>query len=191
MPVADAAERSLTVETADNHAYFYSDVNADRCLALMRQLRGAASLLTEERLRRQLPENYPHVPIWLHILSGGGDVFPGLSVAGQIPNLSAPVYSIIEGYTASAATLISMACPRRFIQRDAFLLIHQVSAAAWGTYNQIRDEVHLLDMLMDRLIEFYRAHSKLPRRKLRQMLQRDTWLDAQEALKAGFVDEII
>ena len=101
-----AVERSdpLTVETVNNHIYFYSGVNTDRCLALIKQLRELDTAFRNEYLSRNLPEGHPQTPIWLHIHSGGGDLFTGFSVADQIKQIDTPVYSIVEGYCASAAT---------------------------------------------------------------------------------------
>lgn len=180
----------LTVETIDNHVYFYSGVNSDRCLALVRQLREADSRLRSEHLSRNLPSGYEEVPIWLHIYSGGGDLFAGLAMADQIQMIKTPVYSIIEGYCASAATLISMSCTRRYIHKRALFLIHQLSDVAWGTYEQIQDEMNMLDMAMAMLVDFYASRSKQKEKEIRALLKRDSWFNAKQCLDRGFVDEI-
>jgi ATP-dependent protease ClpP protease subunit len=108
----------LTVETVDNHIYFYADVDSDRCLALIRAIRQADSELRSEYLSRGL-EGTPLTPIWLHLHSYGGDLFTGFSVADQLTMIKTPIYSIVEGICTSAATLISMSCSKRYICRAA------------------------------------------------------------------------
>ncbi len=60
----------LTVETVDNHIYFYADADSDRCLALMRTVRETDAQLRSEYLSRGL-EGQPLTPMWLHIHSYG------------------------------------------------------------------------------------------------------------------------
>ncbi len=181
----------LTVETVDNHVYFYADVDSDRCLALMRTIRETDAMLRAEYLSRGL-EGMPPTPIWLHLYSYGGDLFTGFSVADQLSMIKSPIYSVVEGICASAATLISMSCSRRYILPRSFMLIHQLSAFVWGTHEQFKDEMSLQQKAMDRLVEFYVDKSKVgSEADLRNMLQRDFWMDAETCVKLGFADEIL
>lgn len=180
----------LTVETVDNHIYFYADVDSDRCLALMRSIRQVDASLRQEYLSRDM-EGLPPTPIWLHIHSYGGDLFTGFSVADQLTMIKTPIYSIVEGICASAATLISMSCVKRFILPSSFMLIHQLSGVKWGTHEQFKDEMALQSKAMDRLVEFYARRSRVSIDDVRSMLMRDYWMDADACLKQGFVDEVL
>ncbi|HEX2908664.1 MAG TPA: Clp protease ClpP [Phototrophicaceae bacterium] len=181
----------LTVETVDNHIYFYADVDSDRCLALVRAIREADASLRSEYLSRGL-DGLPATPIWLHIYSYGGDLFTGFSVADQLSMIKSPVYSVVEGICASAATLISMSCTKRYILPRSFMLIHQLSAFVWGTHEQFKDEMSLQQKAMDRLVEFYVSKSKVgSEEELRTMLQRDFWMDAETCVKLGFADDVL
>jgi ATP-dependent protease ClpP protease subunit len=148
-------------------------------------------MFRNEHLSRNLPKGYPRTPIWLHVHSGGGDLFAGLSMADQLRQIDTPIYSIVEGYCASAATLISMSCSKRFIQPSAFVLIHQLSAISWGTYEQLRDDMHMYDMAMEKLVEFYKQNTKLKRKQIKEMLKRDSWFQASECLQHGLADELL
>lgn len=186
----NGGEKTLTVETVDNHVYFYADVDSDRVLALMREIKDLDKDLRNERLSRQIPEDYPKTPIWLHVHSGGGDIFAGLSAADQLRTIQTPIFSIIEGMCASAATLITIGADRRYIMPSAFMLIHQISSFAWGTHEEFKDEMRLQEMLMDILVGWYESHSNLEADNIRDMLRRDSWMNAQQALEAGLVDAI-
>jgi ATP-dependent protease ClpP protease subunit len=182
--------RRLTVETVDNHIYFYADVDSDRCLALMREIREVDSTLRSEYLSRGM-EGMPATPIWLHIHSYGGSLFSGFSVADQLTMIKSPIYSVVEGICASAATLIAASCSKRYILPNSFMLIHQLSSFMWGTHEQFKDEMTLQSKAMDRLVEFYAKRSKLSVDEIRTMLTRDFWIDAETCIKHGFVDEIM
>ncbi|MBZ0277806.1 MAG: ATP-dependent Clp protease proteolytic subunit [Anaerolineae bacterium] len=180
----------LTVETVDNHIYFYADVDSDRCLALMRAIRNADTDLRTEHLSRGL-EGTPLTPIWLHIHSYGGDLFTGFSMADQLKMIKTPIYSVVEGICASAATLIAMSCVKRYILPSSFVLIHQLSGFVWGTHEQFKDEMTLQNKAMDRLVQFYAAHSKTGEEQIRSMLTRDFWMDAETCVEMGFADEVL
>ena len=47
------------------------------------------------------------------------------------------------------------------------------------------------DLLMEKIKKIYSEHTKIPKRKLNQILKRDLWFDAEACLKYGLVDEII
>jgi ATP-dependent protease ClpP protease subunit len=180
----------LTVETVDNHIYFYADVDSDRCLALIRAIRQTDAELRSEYLSRGLEGMQP-TPIWLHIHSYGGDLFTGFSVADQLKMIKTPIYSVVEGICASAATLISMSCVKRYILPSSFMLIHQLSGVKWGTHEQFKDELTLQSKAMDRLVEFYAHHASVSNEEVRNMLTRDYWMDAEQCVQHGFVDEIL
>lgn len=186
----NAVGTTLTVETVDNHVYFYAQVDSDRCLALIKGLRELDARLRAEQASRGLEGIHPPIPIWLHVNSGGGSLFDALSIADQIGQIGSPVYSIVEGFAASAATIISMSCHERYITKSSFMMIHQLSAGSWGTYEQIKDNVKVLDMSMELLRSFYANHSKIQPEEVEELLRHDSWFSAQDCLERGMVDKI-
>ena len=188
--MSETENRALTVESTGNHVYFYADVDSDRCLALLREIREIDADLREEYRSRDL-EGFPAVPIWLHIHSYGGSLFSGFSTADQLKLIKSPIYVIVEGVCASAATLIALACSKRYILPNSFMLVHQLSGLMWGTHEQFKDEMKLQAMAMERLVRFYTAHTHVSEESVRDMLTRDTWMDAETCLAQGFVDAIL
>lgn len=189
----EGGDSALTVETVDNHIYFYATVDDDRCLDLIKQIKELDKKLIQERLSRDLPEDYPYTPIWLHINSPGGSPFSAFAVIDQFGKITSPLWSIAEGVTASAATLIHLACDKRYMQRNAYMLIHQLHSMAWGmySYEQQKDDMVLSDMLMDNFNEFYVEHSGMSIEDVSARLKRDSWLNAKMCLELGLVDEIL
>jgi hypothetical protein len=49
---ASDAPARLTVESIDNHVYFYADVDSDRCLSMIRQIREIDIRLRTEQISR-------------------------------------------------------------------------------------------------------------------------------------------
>jgi ATP-dependent protease ClpP protease subunit len=181
----------MTVETFDNHVYYYASVDSDRGLALMRAIREKDHQLRAEQLSRGL-DGVPLTPIWLHIHSFGGDLFAGLSLADQLATIKSPLYAIVEGICASAATLLSLSCTRRYILPSSYMLVHQLTSFVWGTHEQFKDEMALQQMLMERLVQFYVSKTKIKQPDaIKQMLTRDFWMDADKCVELGFADEIL
>ncbi len=180
----------MTVETIDNHIYFYADIDSDRGLALMRTLRELDHKLRAEQLSR-FNGDAPVTPIWLHIYSYGGDLFTGFSLADQLTMVKSPVYAVVEGICASAATLLALSCKKRYILPSSVMLVHQLSAFAYGTHEQFKDEMVLQQMLMQKLVRFYGERTKLTADEIEKMLTRDFWMDAETCVKHGFADEIL
>jgi|CXWL01.1.fsa_nt_gi ATP-dependent protease ClpP protease subunit len=179
----------MAAPPSGNHVYFNSFVDSDKCQALMQQLREC------DRNLRRIAFDYdladaPAIPIYLHIQSYGGDLLVGLGMIDQLKAIKSPIHSIIEGYCCSAATLISMACTRRFITPNSYMLIHQFTSFVWGTYEQFKDDMVLQNMLIEQLVEFYSKRSDTSKKDVRKMLKHDTWLNAAQAFDRGFVDMI-
>ena len=68
--------------------------------------------------------NIKNIPIYLHINSFGGSLYDAYAALDTIKNLRVPIYSVIEGCAASAGTIISVVCNKRFIGENAHMLIH-------------------------------------------------------------------
>lgn len=187
---ATERESAQLVRKIDNHIYFYADVESEHCLSLIQQVREADTELRAEHLSRGM-DGQPLTPIWLHINSYGGELFTGFALADQLPLIKSPVYGIVEGICASAATLIALSCSKRFILPSSFMLIHQLSSFKWGTHEQFKDEMTLQSKAMDRLVEFYARKTRVTAEEVRTMLARDYWLDAETAIRLGFAEALL
>ncbi len=186
-----ATIKPMTVEAIGTHVYYYANVNTDRTLDLIRQIREIDGMLRSERDNRNLPEDFPQTPIWLHIQSYGGDLFAAFALSDQLQQIQTPICTIVEGICASAATLISMVGTRRYISPNSVMLIHELVSFMWGKHSEFQDEMIIQDALMEQLAAFYLQHSKLKKTQLKKMLKHDTWITAQEALAFNMVDEVL
>ena len=128
-----------------NQIYFYSDVARESVYVLNRQL-----IEVEKHLKYvQFTYNLIKPPdIELYISSEGGDVFSSFSTVDRIKSSTIPVNTYVEGIAASAATLLSVVGHRRYIRRNSFMLIHQLSSGMWGSFAQFKDEMQNLELIM-------------------------------------------
>ena len=70
------------------------------------------------------------------------------------------------------------------------MLIHQLSSFFWGKYEEFKDEKQNLDKIMEMIKKVYAEYTKIPTKKLEEILKHDLWLDADQCLEYGLVDEI-
>jgi len=172
----------------NNELYFYNDVNTDSALVLNKTLSDLSRQLLIAQITFDLQEK-PHIK--LHINSDGGEVFGALSIVDRIQSSKVPVHSYAEGLVASASTLISVSCHKRYIRRNTILLIHQVRSWFEGTYEDFNDEKQNMDLIMKIVKDIYLKHTKFTEEELNTLLKRDIYLNAEDAIKYGLADEIV
>lgn len=189
-PKDDSSHESnnSTLEIVNNRIYFYSEISREHILTLNKALREKSS----EYIRQQIILDLEQIiPIYLHINSYGGSVVSGLSGMDNILLSKSPIYTIVDGVSASAATLLSLVGKKRFITKNSVMLIHQISSMHWGKYNELKDEMENTEMFMSKLKEIYGKYTKIPLEKLDEILKHDLYFDAETCLKYKMVDKII
>lgn len=193
--VAQACQETLghastdfnVVDTSHNRIFFYSGVTRPKILQLNKNIFN----LNVNMLSKTGPLEYEPPPIKLHINSYGGSVFAGLSALDYIKNSKVPVHTIIDGCAASAATLMSCVGAHRQMHRNSFMLVHQLSGAMWGKFQEMEDDFENSKMLMNKIKNIYNEHTKIPKREMDKILKHDLWWEAEKCLQYGLVDEII
>ena len=118
--------RKITRE--GNHIFFHAEVDRGSVFEMIEYLRKCEldNIMNAHKMCMD------EIPIYLHINSFGGCVFDAMTAIDAIQACKVPVYTIIEGSTASAGTLMSVVGTKRFMRPNAYMLIHQLSAGAWG-----------------------------------------------------------
>jgi ATP-dependent Clp protease protease subunit len=183
----DEKEDDLSgISRENNRILFYSEIDRKSILKLIGLIKEAEeySMILSMRL------SIDAVPIYLHINSEGGMVFDVFIAMDVIRNCRVPVYSVIDGATASCGTLLSVVCAKRYIRPSAFMLIHQLSSECWGKMREIEDEYKILVELMDKIKATYKQHSKLKKKQIKKLLNHDLWLNAETSIEYGLADEL-
>ena len=132
----------------DNHIFFCTDVS-DKSIA---KLNSFIFQLNKENTKylyllknKTIEQTFP--PIFLHIKSYGGCVMSALAAIDIMETSMSPIYTIIEGYAASAATMLSIMGEKRYMHKNAHMLIHQMSSGFWGKMEEIKDEMKNLNRI--------------------------------------------
>ncbi|MEY8441805.1 head maturation protease, ClpP-related [Lactobacillaceae bacterium 24-114] len=129
----------------------------------------------------------------LHINSPGGSVFEGIAIYNMLKQNSAQINVYIDGLAASIASVIAMSGDTIFMPSNSMMMIHNPWTMAIGNASELRKQADDLDQIAKSSIQTYLAKSgdKLDEKALKQLLDAETWLTAQEALDYGLADEVM
>jgi ATP-dependent protease ClpP protease subunit len=176
-----------------NEYYLYNDISIKSVMSLLKFIKNAEKRWNNFLLEfSDLVKNAEPKPLKIFINSNGGEIFAAIPIIDAIINSPIPIYTYIEGMSASAASLISMVGHKRFITKNSFMLIHELRSGVEGTYSNILDEKENCDKIMTVIKRTYlnKTNNKLDNDFLDKILKRDLILTSEECLNYGLVDEI-
>ena len=181
------AEPATTVQSTNNNIYFYGAVSESSTLQLKTKLEELDTHLQTIAIHYKIEAP----PIHLHIQSYGGSLLHTFYIMDVIKLLKTPVYTYIDGFAASAATLMSVCGKRRFMTESSVMLVHQLSSGASGKFEEIKNEYSNLVEFMEIIKKTYLNYGNISSDSLDALLKQDLWLNSAKSLEYGFIDEII
>ena len=184
-PNGGKPEKHISVH--ENKIYYYSNVNRESAVELNKKIGEIES--KSLTLANTLDIDPPVLKILIN--SGGGSITAGISSMDTILRCKVPVHTYVDGFAASAATFLSIVGNYRFMSRNSYMLIHQLSSNFWGTYANFEDEKQNLDLMMKTIKDVYKKYTKVPMKKLDEILKHDLLWDANTCLEYGLIDEVI
>jgi len=179
------SEKHIAVH--ENKIYYYAGVNRDSASELNKKIGELES--KSLTLANNLDIDPPTLRLMIN--SGGGAITAGISSMDTILRTKVPVHTYVDGFCASAATFLSVVGSCRFMSRNSYMLIHQLSSSLWGKYSEIEDEKKNLDLMMETIKNVYKEYTKVPMKKLDEILKHDLMWDAETCKSLGLIDEII
>ncbi len=163
----------------DRIIHIYGEVN-DNMMAISQ-----AQLLFLDNLEKS--------DIKLHISSPGGSVLSGLGMVDVMNYISSDVVTINMGLAASMGSILlsSGTKGKRCSLKHSRVMIHQVSAANKGTLLDMAISFKETEKYNDRLFEILAENTGKTKEQILQDANRDFWLNSEESLEYGVIDEII
>jgi len=157
------------------------EVDSDLALKVNRQL------LALERAN-------PNAPITVWIDSPGGEVYSGFAIYDTLQFIQPRVITLVAGFAGSMGSVIALAAEKadRLCLPNAKLLIHQpLTGGLRGTASDI--EIHAKDILelKKRMHRLYAERTGHPVERFVELMERDRWVDPNEAVDLGLISKII
>ena len=184
-------ERQLNVTQLD----VFSRLMMDRIIFLGTQIDDYTANTLQAQLL-YLDSVDPGKDISIYINSPGGSVYAGLGIYDTMQFVKCDVSTICLGMAASMAVplLAGGAKGKRFILPNAQVMIHQPMGGTGDGHTQQTDIQIMADEIRktrERLERIIAKHCGKSLEEVHVDCERDNWLDADEALAYGLVDEII
>ncbi|MDA1758509.1 Clp protease ClpP [Bacillus cereus] len=142
-----------------------------------------------EAVRRKI-QDVKAEKIHVHINSGGGSAFDGVAICNQLKQHSAEIIVHIDGWAASAASVIAMAGDKIIMPSNTMMMIHQASTFEYGNADLFEKTARDLRKIDSALAASYKKRFVGTNEELKQLLKDETWLTAEEAVALGLADEI-
>ncbi len=178
---------NCTIETVNNHIYFYSAIDTQSVLNLIKAIRET----TDQMIIDARKAGFDSPSLYLHINSPGGSVLDGFAAMDAISTNEIPIVTIVDGVAASSGTFLTIVGKERWINKHAYMLIHQISSGYWGKYNENKDAMRNMDSLMQDLKDMYKEYTNLPNKKLEEILNHNLYFNAETCLKYGIADKVL
>ena len=131
------------------------------------------------------------IPIKVMINSAGGDVQIMLTIIKTMKISKTPVYTIVFSSAMSAAAEILAAGHKRYAMPGTCVMVHSGSCSYGGTMEQAESCKKYVDSLTKRATEEFVANTKIDAKTLKKKGAADWYMNEDEALEKGVVDEII
>lgn len=131
--------------------------------------------------------------IVVRINSGGGDVFAANAIYTRLKDHKATITVKIDGWAASAATIIAMAGDTILIPANGVFMIHDPKMGVGG-YFAAEEFVKLseeLAVIKQSIINGYALKTGKDATEISELMSEETWYDGNQAVENGFCDEIM
>ena len=152
---------------------------------------GVASLVCSQLLF--LESENPTKDISMYINSPGGIVTSGLAIYDTMEYIRPEVSTVCMGQAASMGSLLltAGAAGKRYSLPNARIMTHQPSGGFQGQATDI--EIHAKEILdlRQRLNGIYEKHSGKTIKQIEKIMDRDTFMTAEDAKNFGLIDQVV
>jgi ATP-dependent Clp protease protease subunit len=126
----------------------------------------------------------------VHINSYGGVVSEGLAIYNTLKNHKAKVKTYCDGFACSAASVVFMAGDERVMNNASLLMIHNAWMKTAGNAAQLRKDADDLEVINQASVAAYKADVNISEDELKALMDAETWITPESAVKWGFATSI-
>lgn len=149
--------------------------------------------VTPQQFNKELAALGDVPEIVVRINSGGGDVFAANAIFTRLKDHTAKITVKIDGWAASAATIIAMAGDTIKIARNGVFMIHDPAMTVWDTFRaedfeKMADE---LKVIKQSIVNTYAMKTGMGADEIAALMSEEKWWTGDEAVTNGFCDELM
>lgn len=149
--------------------------------------------VTPAKFNKELADLGDVTEIVVRINSGGGDVFAANAIYTRLRDHSAKITVKIDGWAASAATIIAMAGDTIKIARNGVFMIHDPAMTVWDTYRaeDFRKMADELEVIKQSIVNTYAMKTGKDEKEIADLMAEEKWWTGDDAVGNGFCDELM
>ena len=186
---------NIVVNEADNSATIsmYGEVVTSRPVDWWTGEPIPGDFIAQDEFLRDLDELEKLDNLTIHINSVGGDFYAGLAIYNRLRSLKANVTTINDSLAASAGSIILQAGNTRKVRAASNTMVHGVLGLLYGYYNvgDLKGVIKQFEAGNKAAVNAYVEAGGQDPEKVKSYMDKETWLTGQEAVDAGFADEVI
>lgn len=135
----------------------------------------------------------PEKDIFMYINSPGGYISSGLAIYDTLQYIKPDIRTVCLGQAGSIAALLlaSGTKGKRSALPNARILMHQPLGGASGQASDIEIQANEIIRIRDTINKLYVKHTGKPMKIIEKETERDLYIDAEEAVKWGIIDNVI
>ena len=145
--------------------------------------------VTPKAFKDDLNAGSGDIVIWLN--SPGGDCVAASQIYSMLVDYPHKVTVKIDGMAASAASVIAMAGAPVLMAPTAMMMVHNPLTVAIGDSEEMQKAVEMLKEFKESIINAYELKTSLSRAKISNIMDAETWMNANKAIELGFADGVI
>ena len=145
--------------------------------------------ITPQLFKDELLSGSGDITVWIN--SPGGDCVAAAQIYNMLMDYKGNVTVKIDGIAASAASVIAMAGTKVLVSPVSMMMIHNPMTVAFGNTGEMEKAIAMLDEVKESIINAYEIKTGLSRAKLSHLMDAETWMNANMAVKLGFADEVM
>jgi ATP-dependent Clp protease protease subunit len=170
----------------------YSRLLKERVIFLVGEVNDQVANLIVAQMLFLESEN-PDKDINFYINSPGGAVTAGLAIYDTMQFIKPAVSTMCIGQACSMGSFLLMAgaAGKRFALPNSRIMIHQPSGGAQGQATDIEIQAREILYIRERLNKLYVQHTGQPLEKIELDMERDRFMNAQDAKTYGLIDEVL
>jgi ATP-dependent Clp protease, protease subunit len=132
-------------------------------------------------------------PIKIYIDSYGGSVYQAFGLLGVMDSSVTEIHTYVTGVAMSCGFLMAIHGHRRFAHKHSTFMYHQLSSAAWGTLNAMKQSVEQAEKLQRTIERLTVSKTLITEAQLKYNFEhKENWyMDVHDAKRYGCVDEIV
>lgn len=130
-----------------------------------------------------------NITVWID--SYGGNVFAGAGIYNALKNHKGKVVAKIDGKAMSIASVIAMAADEIQVSPVGVIMIHNPWSVASGDMHDLRKTADVLETIKESIVNAYVLKTGKDKEAIATMMDEETWMSANVAVKEGFADEVI